>query len=393
MSIFDTKIAVTAGLSGSIRFLNVSSGACVHIIDETANTDLLPHVNKIVIHDGSLIACGNPWVRMYDLRSLSSPSTVFEAHSGNVTCASFQQDSKWFITAGEDGCVRVWDLRASGYQVGINHTAPVNCGTLHPNQGIFVYGDSEGYLNEWDLAANSIIRTPLADKSGVGSGVTSVNITSDDNVMVSHGNNKISVLKPLENHDHAGKFSPAFIEPHVFDDASPAHALSPPSPPPLAPLASRGVSLLRLSSPAIATEPDVIQRTSVPDSVTTFGDDVHPKAYLTSVSPTDPSGTKVAVTSSDGSVSLWNKEDDKNEWVLDCILGVSHVHSHSNNWSWDTQFLPSESYRFLLVAYDDGKCKLWDTSRPSNSPVATYDAGGGKAIKSVVILESNVMRG
>jgi hypothetical protein len=36
---------------------------------------------------------------------------------------------------------------------------------------------------------------------------------------------------------------------------------------------------------------------------------------------------------------------------------------------------------------------LWDTSRPSNSPVATYDAGGGKAIKSVVILESNVMRG
>jgi WD40 repeat protein len=387
MSIFDSKIAITAGLSGSIRFLNVSSGACIHLIDETANAESLPHVNKLVYQDGSLIACGNPWVRMYDLHSPSSPPAIYEGHSDNVTCASFQQDGKWFITAGEDGFVRVWDHRAKGYQIGINHTAPVNCGSLHPNQGVYVYGDSEGFLNEWDLAANSIIKTPLADRDGVGLGVTSVNITGDDYFMVAHGNNKISVYNSQGNDENGHQ--PAEIEHQLFDDASPAHALSPPSPPPLAPLVSRGVSLLRLSSPAIATEPDVIQRSSTPNSVTSFGNDVHPKAYITSVSLNDQSGGKVAITASDGSVSLWNKEVDKNGWVLDCILGVSHVHSHSNNWSWDTRFLQSESYRFLLAAYDDGKCKLWDTSRPSNSPVATYDAGGNKAVKSVLIINSS----
>jgi len=392
MSIFDSKVVVTAGLSGSIRFVNLSSGTCVHLIDED-NSASLPHVNKLAYHDGHLVACGNPWVRMYDLVNLGSPPTIYEGHTGNVTCATIQQDGKWFITTGEDGCVRVWDHRAQGYQVGITHTAPINCGTLHPNQGLFIFGDSEGFINEWDLGANCITRTPSTDLNTgrTGLGVTFVGISDDEHLMFSHSNNHIGVVKRegAENDIPGSMLHPP---PQLtFDDASPSHALSPPSPPPLAPLISRGVSLLRLTSPAIATEPDVIQRSTVPDPVCSFGEDVHPRSYITSVHMSDTSGKRISVTVSDGSVSLWNKQDDSNEWSLDCILGISHVHSHSNNWCWDSAFVPGDDFRYVCAAYDDGKCKLWDSSRPSSAPVAVYDAGGTKCLKSLIILDSAII--
>ena len=393
-SMFESKIAVAGGLAGSIRFLNLSSGACIHLIDE-ANEGLaeqrLPHINKLVHHDGALIACGNPWVRTYDLRSINSPPTVYEGHSGNVTCAAIHQDSKWFITGGEDGGVRVWDLRAQGYQVGVTHSAPINCGKLHPNQGVFVFGDSEGFLNEWDLGANCIVRTPLTDpktSQNVGLGVTCVNVLYSEDFVVAHGNNSISILGGT-NTDPKDRDEYLSAPPPVFDDASPTHALSPPSPPPLAPLISRGVSLLRLTSPAIAVEPDVIQRSAVPNLITTFGDDVHPKSYITSA--TMAGDSRVAVTSSDGSVSLWNKQEETDDWALDCIMGTSHAHSHGDNWSWDACFLPDENHRYIVAAYDDGKCKLMDSSRPTRAPVAVYDAGGGKCVKSILILDNDVV--
>jgi len=393
MSIFDSKIAVTAGLSGSIRFINLSSGACVHLIDEDASSTLL-HVNKLVYQDGQLIACGNPWVRMYDLENLGSPPTVYEGHSGNVTCAAIQKDNKWFITAGEDGTVRVWDHRADGYQISIGHTVPINCGTIHPNQGLFIFGDTEGFINEWDLGANCIIRTPSADPATgrTGLGVTSVNVIEGNRLIFSYSNNCVGVVAREGTENDQDDFASIPQAPQLtFDDASPAHALSPPSPPPLAPLISRGVSMLRLTSPAIATEPDVIQRSTVPARITSFGNEVHPRSFITSVRLTESSGACVSVTASDGSVSLWNKEDDGNEWTLDCILGISHVHSHSNTWCWDSSFLPGDDYRYICAVYDDGKCKLWDSSRPSSAPVAVYDAGGNKCLKSLLILDSHIV--
>ena len=391
MSIFDSKLVVTAGLSGSIRFVNLSSGACVHLIDEDTSASL-PHVNKLVHHDNQLIACGNPWVRMYDLENLGSTPTVYEGHSGNVTCATVHNDSKWFITAGEDGLVRVWDLRAEGYQIGISHTAPINCGTLHSNQGLFIYGDSEGFINEWDLGANCITRTPTSDpKTGrTGLGVMSVCVSDDEHLLYSYSNNNVAVTQ-REGTEYDNFASIAHPPQVQFDDASPSHALSPPSPPPLAPLISRGVSLLRLTSPAIATEPDVIQRSTVAEPVSSFGDDVHPRSYITSVNTSDPYGTRISVTASDGSVSLWNKQDECRDWTLDCILGISHVHSHNNNWCWDSRFVPGDDFRYVCAVYDDGKCKLWDTSRPSSAPVAVYDTGGGKCLKSLVILDSGAI--
>lgn len=56
---------------------------------------------------------GNPNVRLYDINagSQSNPVHVFEGHKGNVTCFSFDQQSQWMVTGGEDGTLKVWDTR------------------------------------------------------------------------------------------------------------------------------------------------------------------------------------------------------------------------------------------------------------------------------------------
>jgi hypothetical protein len=54
---------------------------------------------------------------------------------------------------------------------------------------------------------------------------------------------------------------------------------------------------------------------------------------------------------------------------------------------WDSAFIDPEQERFVIRAHDDGVCDMWDTSRPSSPPIASYDCGGGKAVKSLVVLD------
>jgi len=59
------------------------------------------------------------------------------------------QNSRWGLqfppaAGGEDGTVRVWDLRSPGCQREYGSRAAVNTVVLHPNQGELISGGSPG---------------------------------------------------------------------------------------------------------------------------------------------------------------------------------------------------------------------------------------------------------
>jgi WD40 repeat protein len=71
------------------------------------------------------------------------PITSFEGHTSNVTAIGFERDGRWMYSGSEDGTVKIWDLRASGFQREYESRGAVNSVVLHPNQ---VRGAGRGAL-------------------------------------------------------------------------------------------------------------------------------------------------------------------------------------------------------------------------------------------------------
>lgn len=59
--------------------------------------------------------------------------------------------------ASEDGTIKIWDLRAPGYQRSYDCRCSVNSVVLHPNQAEFISGDQDGNVRVWDLTCNSCV--------------------------------------------------------------------------------------------------------------------------------------------------------------------------------------------------------------------------------------------
>lgn len=105
-----------------------------------------------------LAAAGFQHIRMYEVLS-SNPNPVvnYEGVSKNVTSIGFQSDGKWMYSGGEDGSVRIWDLRARNLQCQrmLQIQNPINCLALHPNQTELYIGDQSGIIHVWDLQSGS----------------------------------------------------------------------------------------------------------------------------------------------------------------------------------------------------------------------------------------------
>lgn len=176
-------ILATAGYDHTVRFWQAPTGVCQRTIpcnDSQVNClETTPDKQYIA-------AAGNPFIRLFDCHSNNAnPVMSYTGHNNNVTATGFQRDGKWMYTSSEDGTVKIWDLRAPGFQRDYQCKSPVTSVVLHPNQGELICTDEDGVVRVWDLAANCC-STELVPDGNVP--LRSVTVASDASYIVAANN-------------------------------------------------------------------------------------------------------------------------------------------------------------------------------------------------------------
>jgi len=176
-------ILCTGGYDHAIRFWEAPTGSCYHTLQYSDS-----QVNQLQITPDKqfLAVAGNPNVSLYEINTSNArPVTTFDGHTGNVTAVGFQKDRKWMFTGSEDGTVKIWDIRAPGYQRDYQSKVPINAAALHPNQGEIISGDENGNIRVWDLTANSCSYELIPDGK---TAIRSICVASDASLVIAATN-------------------------------------------------------------------------------------------------------------------------------------------------------------------------------------------------------------
>lgn len=207
-------LLVTAGYDHTIRFWEAWSGICSRTIQHPDS-----QVNRLAISPDKrwLASCGVGVVRLYDCRSAlaggqagagaggtmgqgghagaaagastasaAQPVATFEGHQGNVTCVAWHCESKWLVSGGDDGTLRIWDTRSPRPQRLYDHRSAVNDVVVHPNQGELVSCDQGGSVKIWDLGENGCSHELVPEEEV---GIRSVSVASDGSCLIAGNNN------------------------------------------------------------------------------------------------------------------------------------------------------------------------------------------------------------
>ena len=147
----DQVILATGGYDHSIRFWAAYNGQCQRTLQHQES-----QVNAMEITpDRQLLAvAGFQHIRMYDIPGSNNqnPVSTYEGVGKNVTAVGFNEENRWMYSSGEDGTVRIWDLRIRNTPQKLSvANCPINCVTLHPNQIELLAGDQNGSIHVWDI--------------------------------------------------------------------------------------------------------------------------------------------------------------------------------------------------------------------------------------------------
>ena len=137
----------TAGYEHTIRFWDIYNGTCYRAIQHPDPVNALQFSKD----KRTIGTAGHPNIKIYDLHS-PQPSLLatLVGHTASVT--SFGFFSKGIYSGGEDGIVKVWDLRTCRSQLDLVHPdTMVNSVALHCDERELAAADQGGHVRIWDL--------------------------------------------------------------------------------------------------------------------------------------------------------------------------------------------------------------------------------------------------
>ncbi|GLG92368.1 Protein will die slowly [Gryllus bimaculatus] len=91
-------------------------------------------------------------------------SNVDFSHKMAVNSVKFSPDGQWIASGGEEGLIKLWDLRAGRLLKEFSeHTGAVTTVKFHPNEFLLASASADRSVNFWDLENFSLVSTSEKD--------------------------------------------------------------------------------------------------------------------------------------------------------------------------------------------------------------------------------------
>lgn len=153
----DRAILVTSSYDHTIKFWSTATPTWEtnKIID--VPQDQVVYRMKISQDKKYLVCAATKGVKIYDLSDECKYVLKGDIDYGcNCTSVGFRGEGEWFFGSGEDGSLRVHDLRLTGSQTVYNNPVAINDVLLSHTEGELIAADESGRVIIYDLVASKV---------------------------------------------------------------------------------------------------------------------------------------------------------------------------------------------------------------------------------------------
>ena len=181
-----SDVFATASADGTVRVWDVNSyrvlskGFCQTKI--TGEPQCLDFTGEVIFtgwQDGK--------IRAHDAESGEELWAISECHRGGCTALAVSNNRKFLVSGGEEGEVRVWEIRTREMVVNLKqHTAPVTALKLYDNDSHVLSASRDRTIYLWDLRAEAREKA-LTQRMG---GINAIDLLPDHIQVVSVGQEK-----------------------------------------------------------------------------------------------------------------------------------------------------------------------------------------------------------
>ena len=141
--------------SKMVRLWDVESGKCLSTFDGHADWE----ISAAFSADGGMVLFLEQQDNLFRLWDATSGKSLrmFQGHTGPVTSVVFSGDHRYFLTAGQDGTSRLWNVdTGEGAQVPLDGAEPI---ALSPDATMLLAADSQSlrvWYIDWELLSSSV---------------------------------------------------------------------------------------------------------------------------------------------------------------------------------------------------------------------------------------------
>lgn len=192
---------ITCSKMGSIRKWNINNYSIELTHDPTNNNQL--YANCFDFNDDViLVGWSDGYLRSYNANKSNDPLwSIAEANKFGISAIKLSFNSKYIITAGNDGSLRVWDIRFRNLVSHLKeHTAPINAIELYEDSRHALTCSKDRSLICWDFMEQKRIS---CHRQHMGS-LNDMVLSKDQQIVVTVSSNKSitfwDIRQPKPNH-------------------------------------------------------------------------------------------------------------------------------------------------------------------------------------------------